>query len=94
MVDYDLCVIGGGINGTGIARDAAGRGGCHAAKFEFARALHHKHTQYALALNLQRDCTVEFEALRNQPGRRRGMTECFGNERIVIMVAQHAAPCS
>ncbi len=23
---YDLCVIGGGINGTGIARDAAGRG--------------------------------------------------------------------
>ncbi len=26
MVDYDLCVIGGGINGAGIARDAAGRG--------------------------------------------------------------------
>lgn len=25
-VDYDLCVIGGGINGVGIARDAAGRG--------------------------------------------------------------------
>lgn len=25
-IDYDLCVIGGGINGTGIARDAAGRG--------------------------------------------------------------------
>ena len=25
-MDYDLCVIGGGINGTGIARDAAGRG--------------------------------------------------------------------
>jgi len=24
--DYDLAVIGGGINGTGIARDAAGRG--------------------------------------------------------------------
>jgi glycerol-3-phosphate dehydrogenase len=24
--DYDLCVIGGGINGTGIAREAAGRG--------------------------------------------------------------------
>ena len=24
--DYDLLVIGGGINGTGIARDAAGRG--------------------------------------------------------------------
>jgi glycerol-3-phosphate dehydrogenase len=24
--DYDLCVIGGGINGVGIARDAAGRG--------------------------------------------------------------------
>ena len=23
---YDLLVIGGGINGTGIARDAAGRG--------------------------------------------------------------------
>lgn len=23
---YDLCVIGGGINGCGIARDAAGRG--------------------------------------------------------------------
>jgi glycerol-3-phosphate dehydrogenase len=23
---YDLCVIGGGINGVGIARDAAGRG--------------------------------------------------------------------
>src|SRR3978361_832080 len=26
MVDYDLAVIGGGINGAGIARDAAGRG--------------------------------------------------------------------
>ncbi|MGB4058010.1 MAG: glycerol-3-phosphate dehydrogenase, partial [Alphaproteobacteria bacterium] len=26
LPDYDLCVIGGGINGTGIARDAAGRG--------------------------------------------------------------------
>jgi len=26
MADYDLAVIGGGINGTGIARDAAGRG--------------------------------------------------------------------
>ena len=25
-IDYDLCVIGGGINGAGIARDAAGRG--------------------------------------------------------------------
>jgi glycerol-3-phosphate dehydrogenase len=25
-MDYDLCVIGGGVNGTGIARDAAGRG--------------------------------------------------------------------
>jgi len=25
-MDYDLCVIGGGINGTAIARDAAGRG--------------------------------------------------------------------
>ena len=25
-IEYDLCVIGGGINGTGIARDAAGRG--------------------------------------------------------------------
>ena len=25
--DYDLLVIGGGINGAGIARDAAGRGG-------------------------------------------------------------------
>lgn len=25
-MDYDLCIIGGGINGTGIARDAAGRG--------------------------------------------------------------------
>ncbi|MCB1530526.1 MAG: glycerol-3-phosphate dehydrogenase [Rhodospirillales bacterium] len=24
--DYDLCVIGGGVNGTGIARDAVGRG--------------------------------------------------------------------
>lgn len=24
--DYDLCVIGGGVNGAGIARDAAGRG--------------------------------------------------------------------
>ena len=23
---YDICIIGGGINGTGIARDAAGRG--------------------------------------------------------------------
>ncbi|HEY1283392.1 MAG TPA: glycerol-3-phosphate dehydrogenase [Steroidobacteraceae bacterium] len=26
MTDYDLLVVGGGINGTGIARDAAGRG--------------------------------------------------------------------
>lgn len=25
-MDYDLCVVGGGINGVGIARDAAGRG--------------------------------------------------------------------
>jgi glycerol-3-phosphate dehydrogenase len=25
-MDYDVCVIGGGINGVGIARDAAGRG--------------------------------------------------------------------
>jgi glycerol-3-phosphate dehydrogenase len=24
--DYDLCIIGGGVNGAGIARDAAGRG--------------------------------------------------------------------
>lgn len=24
--DYDLCIVGGGINGAGIARDAAGRG--------------------------------------------------------------------
>ena len=23
---YDICIIGGGINGAGIARDAAGRG--------------------------------------------------------------------
>lgn len=26
ICDYDLCIIGGGINGAGIARDAAGRG--------------------------------------------------------------------
>jgi glycerol-3-phosphate dehydrogenase len=26
MSDYDLAIVGGGINGTGIARDAAGRG--------------------------------------------------------------------
>jgi len=26
ILDYDLLIIGGGINGTGIARDAAGRG--------------------------------------------------------------------
>ena len=26
MADFDLFVIGGGINGVGIARDAAGRG--------------------------------------------------------------------
>src|SRR6185312_2411953 len=26
VTDYDLLVVGGGINGTGIARDAAGRG--------------------------------------------------------------------
>jgi len=26
VINYDLCVIGGGINGAGIARDAAGRG--------------------------------------------------------------------
>ena len=28
MADFDLAIIGGGINGTGIARDAAGRGLC------------------------------------------------------------------
>jgi glycerol-3-phosphate dehydrogenase len=26
VADFDLAIIGGGINGTGIARDAAGRG--------------------------------------------------------------------
>src|SRR6185295_4756061 len=26
MADYDIAIIGGGINGTAIARDAAGRG--------------------------------------------------------------------
>src|SRR5262249_56577258 len=26
MTDYDLAIVGGGINGAGIARDAAGRG--------------------------------------------------------------------
>ncbi len=26
MADYDLAVIGGGLNGVSIARDAAGRG--------------------------------------------------------------------
>src|SRR4051812_50060514 len=26
LADYDLAIIGGGINGAGIARDAAGRG--------------------------------------------------------------------
>ena len=26
VTDYDVCVIGGGVNGAGIARDAAGRG--------------------------------------------------------------------
>src|SRR5665213_3962265 len=26
MADYDLAIIGGGINGAGLARDAAGRG--------------------------------------------------------------------
>src|SRR5579875_2486456 len=26
MADYDIAIIGGGINGAGIARDAAGRG--------------------------------------------------------------------
>ena len=26
MADFDLAIIGGGINGAGIARDAAGRG--------------------------------------------------------------------
>jgi len=26
MSDYDLAIIGGGINGAGIAREAAGRG--------------------------------------------------------------------
>src|ERR1041384_4086906 len=26
MADYDIAIIGGGINGTGVARDAAGRG--------------------------------------------------------------------
>jgi len=26
MADFDLAIIGGGVNGTGLARDAAGRG--------------------------------------------------------------------
>lgn len=26
MADYDLAIIGGGLNGVGLARDAAGRG--------------------------------------------------------------------
>ena len=26
MADYDLAILGGGLNGVGIARDAAGRG--------------------------------------------------------------------
>ena len=26
MTDFDLAIVGGGINGAGIARDAAGRG--------------------------------------------------------------------
>src|SRR6516225_11690771 len=26
VADFDLAIVGGGINGTGIARDAAGRG--------------------------------------------------------------------
>ena len=26
MAEFDLLIVGGGINGTGIARDAAGRG--------------------------------------------------------------------
>src|SRR3954452_709035 len=26
MADFDLAIVGGGINGAGIARDAAGRG--------------------------------------------------------------------
>ena len=26
MSDFDLAIVGGGINGAGIARDAAGRG--------------------------------------------------------------------
>ena len=26
MAEFDLAIVGGGINGTGIARDAAGRG--------------------------------------------------------------------
>ena len=26
MADFDLAIIGGGVNGAGIARDAAGRG--------------------------------------------------------------------
>ena len=26
MADFDIAIIGGGINGTGLARDAAGRG--------------------------------------------------------------------
>ncbi|HRC26892.1 MAG TPA: FAD-dependent oxidoreductase, partial [Alphaproteobacteria bacterium] len=26
VCDYDVCVVGGGINGAGIARDAVGRG--------------------------------------------------------------------
>jgi len=26
MAEFDLAIVGGGINGAGIARDAAGRG--------------------------------------------------------------------
>jgi len=34
-MDYDLCVIGGGINGAGIARDAVGRGLRYLEHYEF-----------------------------------------------------------
>ncbi len=75
-----------------VARHGALRHGRHAAHIELARNLHDEHRQRAAAEDLQRDGAVEFQALGDQPGRRRGMSQRLGDECVVVMIAQHATP--
>ena len=64
----------------------------HATHLELTRALHDEHAQVACALDLQRDRTVEFEALSDEAGRGRRMAECFPDDTIVFVIAVHTTP--